>query len=86
MSRRIKKGASLFLFSHHDSLKQQDFIFVLKGSFQTNINENTYVIHEEDNFYFYSSQNHLFTNIPGGHAQCIWAVNEDNKHLENHGI
>ncbi len=103
-AKRNKKGASLFLLSHHDSLKQmdpfivefkkngdsrdimttnnprQEFIYVLKGSFQVELRENTYTIHEGDSFYFYSSQKHLFTNISEGTAQFIWVVNQANNH------
>lgn len=103
-AKQNKSGTSLYILSHHDSLKQmdpfiiefkengdskdimtpknprQEYIFVLKGSFQVDIDEHKYMIYEGDSFYFYSSRNHLFTNISKESAQILWVVNQSNNH------
>ena len=57
---------------------RQEFCFVLKGSFEVKLNNNTYQLNQGDSFYFYSNVNHLFTNTSNENSQLLWIVNQQN--------
>ncbi len=59
----------------------QEFCFVLKGSFEATVSENSYSLKEGDGFYFHSKRSHLFKNTSGKKAELLWIItpyNNDN--------
>jgi len=95
-----KKGAQLFLLSHHSPRKQmdtfiidfrknadsseimtnrnprQEFCYILKGQIKVKLSNKEYILQQGDSFYFYSNQEHLFSNDGNGKAQMLWVVNQ----------
>ena len=56
----------------------QEFCFVLKGSFETIVNEEQYSLDEGDGFYFNSIQPHQFKNISEKEAELLWIITPNN--------
>jgi transcriptional regulator with XRE-family HTH domain len=52
----------------------QEFCFVLKGSFETKIDDQKYKLHEGDGFYFDSKKSHLFRNTSKHNAELLWVI------------
>lgn len=53
----------------------QEFCFVLKGSFKVQLGKNSFYLSQGDSFYFISNQEHLFENISNDIGQMLWVVN-----------
>ena len=56
----------------------QEFCYVLKGNFETKVNEKQYKLKYGDGFYFNSKQPHLFKNISGKEAELLWIITPNN--------
>jgi len=56
----------------------QEFCFVLKGSFETIVNEEQYNLKDGDGFYFNSKQSHHFKNISEKEAELLWIITPNN--------
>ncbi len=56
----------------------QEFCYVLKGNFETIVNEKQYNLDEGDGFYFNSKQPHLFKNISEKEAELLWIISPNN--------
>jgi transcriptional regulator with XRE-family HTH domain len=52
----------------------QEFCFVLKGSFEAEVNQHSYKLNEGDSFYFDSSQTHIFKNTSDKKSQLLWVI------------
>lgn len=52
----------------------QEFLYVLKGSFEATVNDEQYKLSEGDGFYFNSNNPHLFRNISGDNAELLWII------------
>lgn len=55
---------------------RQEFCYVLSGTIEVQLNDDTYTLKKGDSFYFISNQEHLFTNIGKTKAQLLWVVNQ----------
>lgn len=55
---------------------RQEFCYALKGKLKVQYGNQEYTMEEGDSFYFYSNQNHLFTNIGNNRAEMLWIVNQ----------
>lgn len=53
----------------------QEFCFVLKGSFKVQLGKSSFFLNQGDSFYFISNQEHLFENTSNDNAQLLWVVN-----------
>jgi transcriptional regulator with XRE-family HTH domain len=56
----------------------QEFLFVLKGRFEGEVNKQKYSLQEGDGFYFNSSQKHLFKNNSDDDAELLWIITPQN--------
>jgi transcriptional regulator with XRE-family HTH domain len=52
----------------------QEFIIVIKGSMEINLNDNKYMLNKGDSIYFNSNVPHSFRNTAKGETEAIWVV------------
>jgi transcriptional regulator with XRE-family HTH domain len=52
----------------------QEFVIVIKGSMEIDLNDNKYLLNKGDSIYFNSSVPHSFRNTAKGETEAIWVV------------
>lgn len=52
----------------------QEFVMVLKGSLEINLNNKKYLLKKGDSIYFNSSVPHSFRNIHSGVTEAVWVI------------
>lgn len=52
----------------------QEFCFVLKGSFEADVDGHNYKLSEGDSFYFNSKRPHKFKNTSRKEAELLWVI------------
>ncbi len=52
----------------------QEFCFVLKGSFEADVDGHNYKLREGDSFYFNSKRPHKFKNTSKKEAELLWVI------------
>ena len=52
----------------------EEFVFVLEGQLEIDINEKNYILDEGDSLYFKSTQKHKFVNPTDKMTRVLWVV------------
>jgi quercetin dioxygenase-like cupin family protein len=55
-----------------NSISGQSYYFALKGNFRIQVNQNEFILNQNDSFYFNSGTNHIIHNIDKTEAQLLW--------------
>jgi len=55
-----------------NSISGQSYYFALKGNFRIQVNQNEFILNQNDSFYFNSGTNHTIHNMDKTEAQLLW--------------